>query len=124
GWSWAQAGAGSVESRIAVPGTRARARPRSAAEALPRVTPSLARHEPLFHLAQLWAVAVRLAREAGQLGEVVPRLSFLPGRLRRLGCPVEATQPHRRILQRGLVFLQRRFCLALRHQHVAEQLTH
>src|SRR5258707_12046602 len=89
GSSCAPAGASSVASPIAVAGKNARARPRSVAEALPRITPSLARRQPLPHLAQLWALAVRLACEARQLVKVLTRLLRLAGRLRRLGRSAE-----------------------------------
>src|SRR3989449_8414922 len=123
GSSCSAAGVSSFGSPTAVAGKSAKPRPTSATETLTPITQLFAR-QPLLHLAQLGAVTVRVARETCQLVEVVTRLFRVARRLRGLGHAVEAAQPHRRVLERGLVFLQRRFRLALRYQHVAEQLTH
>src|SRR6266545_5308937 len=116
-------GASSRGSARLVPGSRARPRPSRPTEILTPIT-SLLAGQPLLRLAQLGPIAVRVPREPGELFEVLARLLRVSGGLGGLGHPVEAAQPHRRVLERGLVFLQGGCRLALRHQHVGEELTH
>src|SRR5437879_11589499 len=84
GSSCSAAGVSSFGSPAAVAGNSTRLRPTSETKTLTPITPSLAR-QPLLHLAQLEAIAVRGAREARELVEVVTRLLRVAGRLRRLG---------------------------------------
>src|SRR5215831_6961327 len=110
-------------SASAPPGRRTRPRPSRPTAILTPIT-SLLAGQALLRLAQLWPVAVGVPRELGELLEVVPRLLRITRRLGSFRRTVESAQPHRRVLQRGLVLLQGRGGLALRHQHVPQQLAH
>src|SRR5215471_729095 len=105
------------------PGKRARPRLSMPTAILTPITPLLTR-QTLLQLAKLWPVAIAVPRKLGELLEVVTRLLCVTGGLRGLGRAVESAQSHRRVLQRGLVLLQGRGRLTLRHQHVSEQLAH
>src|SRR5512144_718011 len=96
-------GASSVGSARAVPGSRARPRPSRPTTSLTPITSSLA-GQPLLRLAQLGPIAVRVPSEPGELLEVLARLLRVTGALGGLGRPIEPAQPHRRVLERGLVF--------------------
>src|SRR5467141_1676601 len=98
-------------------GSKASPRPSRPTPILTPITSSLA-GQPLLRLAQLGSIAVRVPREPGELLEVLARLLRVSGDLGGLGHPVETAQPHRRVLERGLVLLQGGCRLTLRHQHV------
>src|SRR6266481_7258067 len=100
-------------------GSKASPRPSRPTPILTPITSSLA-GQPLLRLAQLGSIAVRVPREPGELLEVLARLLRVSRGLGGLGRPIEAAQPHRRVLERGLVFRQGAGRLALRQQHVGE----
>src|SRR5215470_16849330 len=110
-------------SASAAPGKRARPRPSRPAAILMPITSSLA-GQALLGFAKLRPIAVGVLRELGEPLEVVARLLRVAGSLGGLGGAVEPAEPHRCVLQRGLVLLEGRGPLALRHQHVPQQLTH
>src|SRR5256885_7737203 len=92
---------------MAVAGSSASPRPRSATKTLTPVTASLAR-QPLLRLAQLGPIAVRVAGQTEQLLVVIACLLGVAGRLGRLGRAIEPAQSIRGVLERRLVFLERR----------------
>src|SRR5262249_38406607 len=123
GSSCVPAGPSLVASAPAVAGSRTSVQPSTTADRRRPRTPLLARHAPP-HSRKLGTLAFRVLGEACKLVTVLARLLRVAGGLRRLGRSVEAAQAHRRILERGLVFLECLPFLALQHQHVAEQLAH
>src|SRR5919108_3650774 len=118
-------GASSLGSAEIFPGSELRptASPTRATKILTPIT-SLLAGQPLLRLAQLRPVAVRVPRQPGKLLEVLTRLLHVTGGFGRLGGAVEASQPHRRVLERRLVFLQGGHALALGHEHVGQEFTH
>src|SRR5215831_11252791 len=99
-------------SARAAPGKSARPRPSRPTAILMPITSSLA-GQALLCFAKLGPIAVGVPRELGKLLEVVARLLRVAGRVGGLGGAVEPAQPHRCVLQRGLVLLERRGSLPL-----------
>src|SRR5215471_10729345 len=90
--------ASSVGSARILAGCRARPRLSRPMKILARITSSVA-GQPLFRLAKFGSVAVRVLRQAGQLLEVLTGFLRVSRGLGRLGSPVEASPPHRRIFE-------------------------